>query len=206
MRPASELLMTESTALRVALRDVDEDAFDRATVCDGWSVRDVIAHCAAALTRTASGDLHDFSPEANQTDVDARKTWDLADLLDELHRGYRDAAAAIDEAAGRLDGVGLGEWIHGGDIREGIGLPGAYASEGSDMALDLLLDRSALQKRRGVIAHIDGVLHHFGRDDDMRARLVTDLETFVRLCGGRRPDTGRYELLDATPDDLVLFR
>jgi hypothetical protein len=35
--------------------------------------------------------------------------------------------------------------------------------------------------------------------------LPTDAETFVRLCGGRRPDPARYELAGADPGQLVLF-
>jgi hypothetical protein len=35
------------------------------------------------------------------------------------------ASAAIEEAAGRIDGLALGEWVHGGDIRQALDLPAA---------------------------------------------------------------------------------
>jgi hypothetical protein len=138
--------------------------------------------------------------------VDARKSWQLEELLEELHRGYQDAAVAIDRSGGALDGVGLGEWIHGGDIREALGLPGAYVSEGSDLAVPLLVERSASRSMRSVVATIDGEVHSLGRDDGTpAATLVTDVETFVRLCGGRSPNGAGFTLEGAAPDDLVLF-
>lgn len=197
--------MIEGHALRPVLEAAPEDAFDAPTVCVGWSVRDVLAHCGAALTRLAEGELHGFTPEDNEADVDLRRAWPLDDVLAELFAGYSAAARAIDEAGGAHDGVGLGEWMHGGDVREAFGAPDPYTSEGAGLALGLLLDRSALMGKRGVIVRIDEELHHFGRDDEVVGRLVTDLETFVRLCGGRRPDPDRYQLEGVDSAELLLF-
>ena len=55
------------------------------------------------------------------------------------------AATAIDAAGGLLDGVGIGEWMHGGDVREALGAPQAYSSEGSELALELLIERGELE-------------------------------------------------------------
>ena len=52
-RPA-RLLRTEYDALLPILQRTPEPAFDRPTACPGWSVRDVLAHCGAALTRVAA--------------------------------------------------------------------------------------------------------------------------------------------------------
>jgi hypothetical protein len=84
------------------------------------------------LTRTASGDLHGFTPADNQADVDVRAAWPITAVVDELFAGYEAAASAIDRAADRLDGVGLGEWIHGGDVREPLGASDPYTSAGAD--------------------------------------------------------------------------
>lgn len=197
--------MIEGQALRPVLEAAPDDAFDAPTVCAGWSVRDVLAHCGAALTRVAEGDVHRFTPEDNEADVAPRRAWPLDDVLAELFAGYSAAARAIDDAGGALDGVGLGEWMHGGDVREALGAERPYTSEGSDLALGLLLDRSALLGKPGVVVRIDGELHHFGRDDDVAGRLVTDLETFIRLCGNRRPNPDRYQLEGVDPAELVLF-
>jgi uncharacterized protein (TIGR03083 family) len=51
-RPA-RLLRAEHDALLPILRRTPTGAFDGATACPGWSVRDVLAHCGAALTRVA---------------------------------------------------------------------------------------------------------------------------------------------------------
>ncbi len=203
-RAAARLLIVEAHALRPVLDAVPPAAMDLPTVCDGWSVRDVLAHCGAALTMAASGAVHGFSPEDNERDVAARRTWPLPDVLDELFRGYRDAAVAIDAAGGALDGIGLGEWMHGGDVREALRAPAAYTSEGSELAVELLVERSERLGSPGVAAVVDGVGLRFGRGDVV-GTLHADRETFIRLCGGRRPDPARYRLDGVRPADLVLF-
>jgi LysR substrate binding domain-containing protein/mycothiol maleylpyruvate isomerase-like protein len=55
-RPA-RLLLAEHEALPPILRRAAEPAFDRPSACPGWSVRDVLAHCGAALSRVATGRL-----------------------------------------------------------------------------------------------------------------------------------------------------
>lgn len=187
-RPAARLLLLEAAAIEPILQAADDAAFDRPTICDGWSVRDVMAHCAAALTRTASGDLHSFSPEDNQADVDARRGQSVGQVLAELITGYEAAALAIDEAGGALDGVGLGEWMHGGDIRDALGVSGAYESEGIDLALELLVDRSRAQRKPGVLVRIGDRTLRYGVGEPTGS-IATDAATFVRICGGRSPDS-----------------
>jgi hypothetical protein len=47
----ARLLLTERAALLPILRRTPADAFDRPTVCAGWTVRDVLARCGSALSR-----------------------------------------------------------------------------------------------------------------------------------------------------------
>ena len=205
MRAAAQLLITEADALGPLLRTADREAFDAGTVCDGWSVRDVIAHCAAALTMAASGDVHRFTPEDNQNDVAVRRRWPLADVLDELSTGYEAAAAAIDAAGGLLDGIGVGEWMHGGDIRDAWGIADAYASPGVADALDLLVLRSRAQRRLRLEVWLPDRVLEFGVGDPA-GTVATDAATFVRLCGGRRPDPSEYQLTGSVAAmDLILF-
>lgn len=205
LRPAAEILLLEAAAIEPILRSTAQSDFDLPTVCDGWAVRDVMAHCAAALTRTASGDLHSFSPADNQTDVDLRRGWLVADVLDELVAGYESAATAIDGAAGVLDGIGLGEWMHGGDIRHALGRANAYTSEGIELALDLLIVRSASAGKPSVSVFLPDRTLAYGVGEPA-GTLRTDAETFVRICGGRRPDPSRYEVGgEFDKDDLILF-
>ena len=207
MRPAALLLLIEADALRPIIEGLSEEQFDAPTVCTGWSVRDVLGHCGAALTRVVADDLHSFSPAENEIDVERRRGWPIADVLDELFRGYEAAAVEIDMAGGRLDATGLGEWMHGGDVRDAVGAANPYASEGSELAFELLLERSAggsdptprLEVTAGALSG------RFGGEGAADGTLATDLETFVRLSGGRRPDPDRYRLRGADPGDLVLF-
>jgi uncharacterized protein (TIGR03083 family) len=54
----ARLLLTERDALLSILRRTPADAFGRPTVCTGWTVRDVLAHCGCALTWAVEGRLH----------------------------------------------------------------------------------------------------------------------------------------------------
>lgn len=204
-RPAASLLLLEAAAIEPILQTAADSDFDRPTVCAGWSVRDVMSHCAAALTRTAAGDLHGFSAEENQADVDARRGQSTGQILAELLTAYEDAAAAIDAADGELDGIGLGEWMHGGDIRDALGLPGAYESEGIELAVNLLIERSQLMGKVAVMVELGEQKLGFGVGDPETV-LRTDMATFVRICGGREPDPARFTLEGtASVEDMVLF-
>jgi uncharacterized protein (TIGR03083 family) len=218
VRSAAQLLLIETSALRPVLENLDLVDFDKPTVCTGWSVRDVLGHCGAALTRVVADDLHEFSAADNEADVVERRGWSVSKVLEELFVGYGEAAIVIDRVGGRLDGVGLGEWMHGGDVREAVGAPHPYTSEGAGLALGLLLERSAGRHRphgqtsRRAVADkpvldilVDGEAHRFGGGGGSVGALPTDLETFVRLCGGQRPDPERYDLAGAAASDLVLF-
>jgi uncharacterized protein (TIGR03083 family) len=218
MRTAAQLLLIEASAIRPVLDSLEPAQFDEPTVCTGWSVRDVLGHCAAALTMVVADELHEFSAADNEADVAQRRTWSIDEVLEELFAGYDAAAVEIDLAEGSLDGVGLGEWIHGGDVREAVGAPHPYTSEGADLAFDLLLERSAGlhlphgQTSRGAVAGkpvldivIEGTPGRFGGEGQAVGTLTTDLETFVRLCGDRRPDPERYTLTGVATSDLALF-
>ena len=205
---AARLLRTEADALLPILRRTPAAAFDRPTVCTGWSVRDVLGHCAAALVRLAEGRLHQFTPEQNEADVAERRPWPLEDVLDELVRGYSAAAPALTAASGRGDGIALGEWVHGGDVREALEEPLPYESDGIEDALVLLAERSQARAVPPTLVRLPdrelllGVPGDTGRPP---AELVTDPATLVRLCSGRHPDPSRFTLRGADPDRYQLF-
>jgi uncharacterized protein (TIGR03083 family) len=205
-RPA-RLLLAEQSALLPILRAAAPSAFDLPTCLPGWSVRDVLAHCAAAFTMTATQSWHGFSPAENQRDVDHRRDWPIEQLLDELDDGYRVTAEAATAAGGRLDGLALGEWVHGGDVRSALDLPHAYASEGADDALVLLTERAARpdqQVPRTTVSLPDGRTLTFGTTEPP-ATLTTDPATLIRLCAGRDPDPAAYTLTGAEPNAYRLF-
>jgi uncharacterized protein (TIGR03083 family) len=203
---AARLLLTERDALLPVLSRTPTAAFDRPTACTGWSVRDVLAHCGAALVRVAEGRLHRFTPEDNQADVAERRSWPLGAVLAELQRGYEAAAPAMTAAGGALDGVALGEWVHGGDVREALGEPLPYESEGVEDALALLVERSRRQAVPATRLRLgDRELRLGAADGEPSAELVTDVVTLMRLCAGRHPDPARFRLEGADPDRFVLF-
>jgi len=208
---AARLLLAEGAALLPILRATPAAAFGTPTVLPGWSVRDVLAHCSAALGMAATGRLHGFTPAENQRDVDARAGLPVADLLDELAASYAGAASAMDAAGGRMDGLALGEWVHGGDVRHALGVPGAWASDGLDDALVLLVARSADRSAPPTALTLTGPgpereLAFGAPDDEVSARLRTDAATLLRLCAGRGADPSAYELSGAAPEEYLLFR
>jgi uncharacterized protein (TIGR03083 family) len=204
----ARLLLTERAALLPILRRTPADDFLRPTVCTGWTVRDVLAHCGAALTRLAQGRLHQFTPEQNELDVAERRSWPLATVLAELEQGYGAAAPALTAAAGKLDGVALGEWVHGGDVREALGEPGAYESDGVEDALVLLVERSRRQAVPATLVRLPDRELRLGAGEDATrvAELVTDMATLIRLCSGRHPEPARFRLDGAAPAHYHLFR
>lgn len=200
------LLLAERAALMPLLRRTPAERFDRPSVCTGWSVRDVLAHCGAALTRVAQRRLHAFSPAANEADVAERRPWPLERVLDELDAGYLAAGTRIALSRGLLDVIALGEWIHGGDVREALGEPGAYASEGLDDALVLLTDWSRRKHLRLLEVKLPGRTLTLGEPSGRpAASLATDPGTLIRMTSGRPFDARRATLSGAEPNELVLF-
>jgi uncharacterized protein (TIGR03083 family) len=201
----SQLLLVEAEALPPVLAAASAEQFDLPTVCTGWSVRDVLAHCASALSNFVEGVSSTYSPEDNQRDVDLRSSWPVERVIEELLAGYAAAAVVIADAGGAADGLALGEWIHGGDVREPLGARDAYASAGVELAIPLIRERSVQRSAAAVEVLVDGQEVSFGSGAPIGA-LVTDAATFVRLVAGRRPDPARYELQGAvTPQHMVLF-
>lgn len=135
------LLGVERDALLPSLRARGDGDFALpVTACPGWTVRDVLAHCSAALSRVVESRYEKdvFSPACNQRDIDERSGWTHAEILDELDRGMTEAGPVIAKSSGRLDALALGEWVHAGDVRVALGEPGAYAGSGLPFALALL--------------------------------------------------------------------
>jgi uncharacterized protein (TIGR03083 family) len=204
----ARLLLTERAALLPILRRTPVAAFDRPTVCTGWTVRDVLAHCGCALIRAAEGRLHQFTPELNEIDVDERRCWPLAQVLAELEQGYGSAAAAVTAAQGKLDGLALGEWVHGGDVREALGEPGPYESEGVEDAVLLLVDRSRRRDVPPTLVRLPDREIRLGAEGEPGtppAELDTDVPTLIRLSTGRRPDPTRFRLTGADPAQYLVF-
>jgi uncharacterized protein (TIGR03083 family) len=209
-----QLLARERDALIPLLRSRPEADFALPTAaCPGWTVRDVLAHCSAALLRVVENRFEEgvFSPESNARDIAERAAWSHVRVVDELERGMTDAGPVIAEAGGALDEIALGEWVHAGDVREALGAPGAYAGAGLEYALPLLAHVTREQGRLPLHADLDDM------DEPLRlgdaggerppARYIGDAATLVRLYAGRPlpADGNGYELAGAREDELNIF-
>ncbi|MFF8836326.1 maleylpyruvate isomerase family mycothiol-dependent enzyme [Streptomyces sp. NPDC015130] len=208
------LLRTERDLLMPLLRRTPEEAYELRTACPGWTARQVLAHCGAALVRIVEDRLEEgvFLPEANACDVAEREGWPLARILDELERGLTEAGPVIAEREdGRLDAVALGEWVHAGDVREAFGEPGAYCGQSLDLALPLL---SVTSRKRetprlvGVLADREDRPVALGnaREGRPEARFHGDAATLIRIYAGRPLVRTRYELTGATEQELLIYR
>jgi uncharacterized protein (TIGR03083 family) len=206
LRPA-RLLQAEHDSLLPILSNTRADAFDRPTACPGWSVRDVLAHCAAALSRVTEGTVHAFTPELNEIDVTERRRWALADILSELARGYLEAGSGIAKAGGKLDVLALGEWMHGGDVRAALGVQLAYESAGFDDACVLLSDWTRRRAIPLVEVRLDDATLTIGapRAGRATATLRTGRSTLMKLVAGRQTDPADYQLTGARASELIVF-
>ncbi|MGA5417200.1 maleylpyruvate isomerase family mycothiol-dependent enzyme [Streptomyces pseudogriseolus] len=206
------LLSVERDALLPLLRARGEGDFALpVAACPGWTVRDVLAHCSAALSRVVESryDKDVFSPASNQRDIDERAGWTITEILDELDRGMTEAGPVIAKAGGPLDGLALGEWVHAGDVRVALGEPGAYAGAGLPFALALLAQVTSERGHLPLHADLDDA------DEPVRlgdvsgerppARFIGDGPTLVRLYAGRPVDGVSYELAGADAAELNIF-
>ncbi|MER7839361.1 maleylpyruvate isomerase family mycothiol-dependent enzyme [Streptomyces sp. NPDC096040] len=207
------LLTVERDALLPLLRSrPDADFALPAAACPGWTVRDVLAHCSAALIRVVESRLEKgvFSPESNDRDIADRADWTNARVLDELERGMTEAGEVIaGRADGVLDGIAFGEWVHAGDVRDSLGEPGAYTGAGGPYALSLLARVTRERGRLRLHADLDDVDEplQLGATSGTRtpARFIGDTATLVRLYTGRAVDGALYELMGAEAKELNLF-
>jgi uncharacterized protein (TIGR03083 family) len=206
------LLTVERDALIPLLRArAEEDFALPAAACPGWTVRDVLAHCSAALMRVVDSRFEKgaFSPASNDRDIAERAEWTNARIVDELERGMTEAGPVIAKAGGVLDGIALGEWVHAGDVREAFGEPGAYAGNGLPDALALL---AWITRERGLVplhADLDDL------DEPLRlgdaagerppARYIGDAATLVRLYTGRSVEGASYELVGVEEGELNIY-
>ncbi|MFD9002817.1 maleylpyruvate isomerase family mycothiol-dependent enzyme [Streptomyces sp. NPDC059582] len=206
------LLTIERDALIPLLRArADDDFALRSEACPGWTVRDVLAHSSAALTRVVERRFEEgvFSPEANDRDIAERAGWTNARVVDELEYGMTEAGPVIARADGGLDGIALGEWVHAGDVREALGEPGAYAGDGLPYALALLARISRERGRLPLHADLDDLDDPLALGDYRAgrppARYIGDAPTLVRLYAGRPVRADGYELAGAQAGELNLF-
>jgi uncharacterized protein (TIGR03083 family) len=143
-RVADEL-KTERERLTAYLEALPEGAWDKESLCEGWTVKDVMAHAIGIASDVANRRLDGIgTEEKNQEQVNDRRERSPRELLDE----WRDQGALLEQGILELDdefwnapyveNFNVGQalqrmvediWVHGHDIRiplgdEQVGGPG----------------------------------------------------------------------------------
>ena len=142
MNELQPLLAAELGALAAALAPLDEESWSRPSLCEGWAVRNVIAH----LTMAARYDEQRFGAELAADGFDFQTTSDRiaerdgelppAALLDDLRS---DAQAAFEQPGGGWAGSVSHVVIHGLDVTLPLGLGRVAGDEATRMVLDALV-------------------------------------------------------------------
>lgn len=143
----------ERTRLVSYLESLPEAAWDEPTLCEGWTVRDLVCHLIGNAADIVAQRLDGAgSPEYNQRQIDERAGRSPAELLAEwadAGPAFEAAIEALDDAfwiAPYLDFGTVGEalqrlvediWVHAQDIRIPRG-DGPTSGPGLDATLDVI--------------------------------------------------------------------
>jgi uncharacterized protein (TIGR03083 family) len=152
-KDVAEGIRAEREALVAYLEDLPEAAWDKPSACDGWTVRDMVAHLIGNAKDVAEQNVEGAgSPEYNQRQVDERAGRSPAELLEEwavqgplLEQGI----LALDDDFWNAPYLELGTvgeavqrllediWVHAMDIRLPLGEE-ATTGPGLDATFDTM--------------------------------------------------------------------
>src|SRR5919106_6678210 len=93
-------LRTERERLTSYLEALPEGAWDKESLCEGWTVKEVMAHAIGIAADVANRRLDGVgTAEKNQEQVDARRDRSPTELLDE----WREQGALLEQGILELD-------------------------------------------------------------------------------------------------------
>lgn len=139
------IVHAERAALIADLETLDDDQWQQASLCDGWTVHDVAAHLVDSALTTRVGFLLGLARA--RFDVDRQNARGV-----ERHRGpdprhtvarLREVAPRTSVPPGHPDSRIVEEVVHGEDIRRPLGLVRDYPTEAVDRALGYQVGTSA---------------------------------------------------------------
>lgn len=126
-------LRSEREALTSYLESIPEAAWDKASLCEGWTIRQLMAHVVGIASDVANRRLDDVgSAEQNQRQVDEREGATPSDILSEWKRegeSLEEGVLELDDALWTTpysDNFTVGQslqrmvediWVHTQDIR-----------------------------------------------------------------------------------------
>lgn len=130
-------LKGERESLTAYLESLPESAWDKPSLCEGWTVKDLMAHTVGIAADVANRRLDAIgTPEANQRQVDERRDRTPRELLDEWRvegTSLEDGVRALEDefwnapyvdnftVGGALQRMVEDIWVHGQDIRIPLG-------------------------------------------------------------------------------------
>ena len=210
----ARLLRAEAEDVLPILHSAWEQDFERTTVCDEWTVADLVTHTIAMLRAATKPevDAAGFTPERNARDVAALRGTAPPVLITDLEDAYELAAAA--PASPALDTIALAVWLHGGDIRDAWNIWNPYRHGGLPDAITLLAAHSA----RLQIPPVDVTLADASDldvdpqvclgDPSLPASgwLRTDAAGMFRIVARRRVGLVERDVVGVDLDALVMFR
>ncbi len=201
------------------LESLPEAAWDKPSLCEGWSVRDMVAHLVGNAADVVAQNLDGVgSPEYNQRQIDERAGRSPAELLAE----WAEQGPALEAAMEALDDTlwntpyeefgTVGEalqrlvediWVHGQDIRIPLG-DEPSTGPGLDATLDVLARE--LPKRCARLAPEVGSVR-IATDGVAREATVSSDGVALELKGDAvaiaLAATGRVDLASAESDGEI---
>ena len=139
MQDVWSMVHAERAALVRDLEGLDDARWERASLCDGWTVHDVVAHLVDTARMTRLGFLagmaragFDFDRQ-NARGVQRHRGASPRETLDRL----RAVAARTSTPPAPLDSRLVEEVVHGEDVRRPLGWTRAYPPEAVARALVL---------------------------------------------------------------------
>jgi uncharacterized protein (TIGR03083 family) len=166
------------------------------TACPGWSVRDVVAHCAAVADDIAQGRLTGPPTDLETAAQIARFN---GDGMAAIAAAWTDAAAHLGrlaESAGVEAPVG-DITSHEHDVRGALGRPGARDSEAVRYSSDRLLGN--LRTPVGLLVAVEDAEYRCGPTDGAQLCLRTTRFEALRWRTGRR-SRGQLAAMDWSDD------
>lgn len=210
-----EGLRDERERLTSLLRSLPAEAWDRPSLCEGWTVKDVVSHLVGNVADVLEQRLDGIgSPEFNQRQVDERAGTASGRILDEwdergpeLERFYAALTPELWEAPMVFGTVGRGVqrqledlWVHAQDIRLALGEP---PSQGPGVGATLEIVAGELPERCRALAPGVGAVA-IDTDGFRHDAMVGSGADTIRIAGDpvalALAGTGRLSLDEAIAD------
>jgi uncharacterized protein (TIGR03083 family) len=216
----NEELTTERALLTSYLESIPEGAWDKESLCEGWRIRDVMAHVIGNAADISSGNTADAgSPEYNQRQLDERKGRSPKELLAEwvtAGQAFEDGILALDDdfwnapyppfgtVGQALQRLVEDAWVHRQDIR--IPLGDGVDAEGPGLRATLEVTLREMVTR--IPEHAPGVRSVTIQAGDFSDSVKTgDHGVDVTVSGDPATialvATGRFTIDEATTDGRI---